>query len=536
MWKKRETVPGEGGIRIPSGAGGGRIGAERDQGIQVGSTRDRVRKQIIFTGILFVALFVIMTASFTGYATFHRRELFDNDYNGRDVLLEEHNRRGTIFGNQNGEKVVLASSDDNNNRYYPYGEMFCHAVGYSVLGGSGIDEYMKYELLHSDIPFKSKLEYDRKKELYPGNDVYTTLEYWLQYDAYNALKAEDLRGAVVITQPKTGRILAMVSNPGFDPNTIAQIWEYLQNDQSGNAQLLNRATQGLYAPGSTFKIVDAVEFLQEDPSAIYSFSFNCDDGWYEYDGESIHCFEDKNHRYEVHGTQDLAEAFAHSCNSAFASIVTEKLDRDRFKKTLKRMMFDSPLPYDLPYSASHSQLLEDGDISAHNLMQVAIGQGTTEVSPLHMNMITMAVANGGVLMRPYLVDKVCTAEDVTLKEYEPRKAGILMNDSTAKEVRKLMRGVTKVTYKESDGSTVWGTASEFDGTKTYYAFGKTGTAEFGTDEDSHAWFTGFTVKAEDGEDGEADLCITVLIENGGVGSDKAVPIAKNILNAWYEEP
>lgn len=512
------------------------MGAEPDTGVHVESVREKVRHQIVFTAVIFIVLFALMIVSFTGYATVHRRELFDNDYNGRDVLLEEHNRRGTIFGSRSGEEVALAFSDENNNREYPFGDLFCHVIGYSILGGSGIDEYMKYELLHSDIPFKSKLECDRNNERYPGNDVYTTLDITLQEYVYNAIKAEDLRGAIMITQPGTGKILAMVSNPGYDPNAIAQIWEYLRNDQSGNAQLLNRATQGLYAPGSTFKIVDAVEFLQEDPSAIYSFSFNCDDGWYEYEGESIHCFEDKNHRYEVHGNQNLGEAFAHSCNSAFASIVTEKIDRNRFKKTLKRMMFDSPLPYDLPYSTSHSQLLEDGDISAHNLMQVAIGQGTTEVSPLHINMITMAVANGGVLMRPYLVDRVCTAENEVLRQYDKREAGTLMDKDTAGLVRKLMQGVTRVTYNESDGSSVWGTASEFDGTQTYYAFGKTGTAEFGTDEDSHAWFTGFTVKAEDGEDGEADLCITVLIENGGVGSDKAVPIAKDILDQWYGEP
>ena len=189
---------------------------------------------------------------------------------------------------------------------------------------------------------------------------------------------------------------------------------------------------------------------------------------------------------------------------------------------------------------SHSQLLEEGEISTHNLMQVAIGQGRTEVSPLHMNMITMAVANKGVLMRPYLIEDVCTAEGKTLRQYSPTEQGTLLDEETADYLRRLMRGVTRVTYNSEDGSSVWGTASEFEGTQTYTAFGKTGTAEFmeedeDQEEGSHAWFTGFAVDADKGENGDPDLCITVLIENGGAGSDRAVPIAKRILDRWYGE-
>ncbi|MBE5998380.1 MAG: penicillin-binding transpeptidase domain-containing protein [Eubacteriales bacterium] len=528
MWRKKQNAPDESGIRIPDAAGV-RKAADMEnpgnEGVHVESVRKKARHQIVFTAVLFVALFIGMTVYFCHYAIENRRMLFDNDYNSRDLLLEEHNRRGRILASE-GE--ILAESDEDNRRSYPYGNEFCHVVGYSILGGSGIEEYMKYELLHSDIPFASKLECDRNEELYPGNDVYTTLDVQMQGYAYEALG--DNRGAVIVTEPSTGRILAMVSKPDYDPNAIAGMWEYFRNDESGQAPLVNRVTQGLYPPGSTFKIVDAVELLQEDPSAIYTFSYNCEDGIYENSGESIHCFD-----YEHHYQQNLEQAFANSCNSAFASIVTEELDQDRFRRTLRRLLFEGPLPYDLPHSVSRSQLLEDTDISTHNLMQVAIGQGTTEVSPLHMNMITMAVANGGVLMRPYLIEKVCTAEDVSMQEYAPRQAASLMDGETASLVRRLMRGVTRVTYDSETGGSVWGTASEFEGTQTYTAFGKTGTAEFGDDEDSHAWFTGFAVPGEEGEDGTPEICITVLIENGGVGADKAVPVAKNILDRWFGE-
>ena len=529
MWKKKQQLPEEGGIRIPDSDTRGYI-ADSGNEVIVESGKKKARRQIVFTAVVFVLLFAVMTVYFCSYAIINRRWLFDNDYNSRDALLEDHNLRGEIRASD-GE--TLAYSDEDNTRYYPYEEEFCHVVGYSILGGSGIEEYMKYELLHSDIPFESKLDCDRNEQKYPGNDVNTTLSVRMQDIVYSELG--DYRGAVIVTEPSTGKILAMVSKPDYDPNTLASIWESLRTDDSGSAQLLNRATQGLYPPGSTFKIVDSIEFLQEDPSNFNTFSYNCQDGIYQNGNDSIHCFD-----YEHHYQQNLEQAFAHSCNSAFAKIVTEEIDQDRFRKTLKRLMFDKDLPYDLPCSVSHSQLLEKGEISTHNLMQVAIGQGRTEVSPLHMNMITMAVANRGVLMRPYLVDSVCTAEGTILRQYNATEEGTLLDEETADYVRRLMRGVTRVTYNSDDGSSVWGTASEFEGTQTYTAFGKTGTAEYmeedeEEEEGSHAWFTGFAVGAEKGENGDPDLCITVLIENGGVGSDRAVPIAKRILDRWYGE-
>ena len=264
------------------------------------------------------------------------------------------------------------------------------------------------------------------------------------------------------------------------------------------------------------------------------YFFDCQTGTFGEGDVSIHCFD-----YEHHHEQNLKEAFAHSCNSAFASIVSEDLDLDRFRSTLKRMMFNEPLPYSLPYSESSSQLLvteaNNEEISQKELLQVAIGQGSTLVSPLHMNMITMAVANKGVLMRPYMIESLVAGDGNILHEYSPQKEKTLMDEDVAAKVRTLMRGVTNVLPSDRTGENVWGTANEFNGTANYMAYGKTGTAEFGDEDDSHAWFTGFTVTDDDREDGPADLCITVVIENGGVGSDKAVPVAKEIMDRWYGE-
>lgn len=529
MWKKNQDLPEEGGVRIPDHGRFGRNAAEPGE-IHVESVKDKARHQIIFTAAVFILLFCIMTVSVCHYAIVNQRRFFDNEYNRRELLLEEHNRRGTIYstGDYDLEPRVLAESDNDNVRTYPFGELFCHVVGYSVYDGSGLEDYMRYELMHSDISFGTRLEYDSRDELYPGNDVYTTLDPDLQKYAYEGL--EGYRGAVLITEARTGKIRAMVSRPGFDPGDLDMLSFLLNQDESETANLLNRVTQGAYPPGSTFKILDAIELLREDPSADQTFSFDCVDGVYGEGEVSIHCFD-----YEHHHEQNLGEAFAHSCNSAFAKIVAEDLDREEFRSTLRRMMFNQSLPYDLPSIDSSSQLLNEENISDKELLQVAIGQGSTLVSPLHMNMITMAVANEGVLMRPYLVDSVVSGEGTKLQQKEPVREAQLMDAETAGKVRELMRGVTNVLTDPVTGENIWGTASEFNGTRSYMAYGKTGTAEFGTEDDSHAWFTGFTVEDQDREKGPADLCITVLIENGGVGSDKAVPVAKSILDRWYGE-
>ena len=251
--------------------------------------RKAARSHIIFFAILFAVLFGWMCFYFTQTAIEDRVELFDNDYNHRDELLATRNRRGGIYASDS--ETLLASTrtdvDEEGNvvqiRSYPFGSMYAHVVGYAQLGGSGLEEHFKYELLHSDLPLSEKVRYDNQEEpedkLYPGNNLITTLDPDIQEACYEAMG--NYEGAVIVTEVKTGRILAMVSKPDYDPNTIEQDWDWLRTNGSGDSQLLNRVSQGLYPPGSTFKIVDSIEFLQEDPSNFYDFSYNCEDGIYQ---------------------------------------------------------------------------------------------------------------------------------------------------------------------------------------------------------------------------------------------------------------
>lgn len=149
-------------------------------------------------------------------------------------------------------------------------------------------------------------------------------------------------------------------------------------------------------------------------------------------------------------------------------------------------------------------------------MQMAIGQGTTAMTPLHLNMITSAVANGGVLMKPHLVDELHDAKGRTLKVYGSEQYGALMSEEVASQMTKLMRAVVTE-----------GTANSLSG-RDYEAAGKTGSAEFDNNKSSHAWFTGFAPASD------PQISVTVLIEGKGMGSSYAVPVAGRIFDAYFE--
>ena len=473
------------------------------------------RTHIIFFAVLFAVLFGWMCFYFTQTAIEDRVELFDNDYNHRDELLATRNRRGSIYASDSETLLASTQTDLNDDgevvqiRSYPFGSMYAHVVGFSQLGGSGLEERYKYELLHSDLPLSEKVRYDNKEnavdKLYPGNNLITTLDPSIQEACYNAMG--NYEGAVIVTEVKTGRILAMVSKPDFDPNYIEDDWERLLEDNESGT-LLNRVTQGLYPPGSTFKIVDCIDLLMENQDAADDYDFNCS-GVFEKDGESIHCYQ-----YEVHGEVNLEDSFAYSCNSSFANIGLNLIDPDAMSDTLRSLLFNSKLPYDLPYVRSSINM--PNTLSSEGIMQMSIGQGTTAMTPLHLNMITCAVANGGVLMRPHLVDELHDAKGRTLKVYSPSAYGSLMPENVADQVAELMRAVVTK-----------GTANSLSG-REYEAAGKTGSAEFDNNKSSHAWFTGFAPASD------PEICVTVLIEGKGMGSSYAVPVAGRIFDAYFE--
>ena len=454
----------------------------------------------------YVSLFVVMLAYISYYSYTNRQTLMDNSYNTRQQILLKQNSRGKILS-RDGDLLAYSEvdSEGKETRVYPYGKEFAHVVGYASNGKAGIEAFANYYLINTSIDLSDKVALDTQGQKYPGDNCITTLDVNLQEVAYNALSAR--KGAVIVSDPKTGEILAMVSKPDFDPGTIKQDWDSLIADTSPDAKLLNRATQGLYPPGSTFKIVTSLAYIKEHPKDYNDYRFNCS-GRFNYEGESISCFHG-----ETHGSVDFIKSFAESCNSSYANIGVN-ISRKVFSDTLDQLQFGKELPIDLLYSKSSAVITDD--TSAGDVMQLSIGQGATSVTPMHMNMITCAIANEGMAKKPYFVSEIKSEDGKSVKTYSSEDYKRLMTKEQAQILSSMMEEVVNS-----------GTASKLKGL-SYTAAGKTGSAEF-TDSttDSHAWFTGFA-PAEDPQ-----ICVTIIVENAGSGGSFAVPIAKRIFDAYF---
>ena len=307
-------------------------------------------------------------------------------------------------------------------------------------------------------------------------------------------------------EPDTGKILAMVSKPDYNPNTLSTDWDALVAGDNGEGQLLNRAAQGLYPPGSTFKIVTALEYIRENPENFRDYRFDCS-GFFHYEDYTIKCYHET-----AHGSQDFTRAFANSCNGAFANLALT-LDLGRLRNTAEQLLFNTPLPVAIPYSQSAYALTPGGD--TWQILQTSIGQGQTQMTPIHGGMIAAAIANGGTLMKPYLIDHVENVGGDVIKKFMPQSYGNLMTAEESAVLTELMRAVVT----EGTGSAVR--------TDAYTVAGKTGSAEFDKDKETHAWFIGFA-PAE-----QPKLVVSVIVEEGGSGGKTAVPIARTLFDTYF---
>ena len=460
---------------------------------------------IIGVMVAVVCTFMAMIIYLGHFVANNEQKMINNSYNKRQEILLAKNYRGTIYSS---DGYVLAQTALNSQgqevRDYPYDNMFSHVVGFSTHGRTGIEDFCNYYLINSNISLSQKVENSAAGKKNPGNNVITNLRMDLQEAAYQAMGIYE--GAIIVTEVSTGKILAMVSKPDFDPNEVADIWDDLVEDGNSSV-LLNRATTGLYPPGSTFKIITSLEYIRENMDDYNKYSYQCN-GSYRLNKEKISCYHNS-----VHNRVDLTKSFAKSCNASFANIGM-KLDRVAFAKTLDDLLFNKELNLDFLTAISKTPVSED--MEDYEMLQASIGQGTVQVSPLHLNMITAAIANDGVLMRPYLVDRIETATGVEFHTYKSKEYDRLMSSEESLVLREMMTEVVES-----------GTATRMKG-YGYTAGGKTGSAEYNSRGDSHAWFTGFA-PAENPE-----IAITVIIESAGVGGDYAVPIARRVLDAYFK--
>jgi len=370
------------------------------------------------------------------------------------------------------------------------------------MGKTGLEAQGNFYMLSSHINLMEQVMREFSGQKNPGDDLYTTLDLELQKTASDALG--DRKGAVVVMEPDTGRILAMVSKPAYDPNQVQNQWDSLRTDSE--SRLLNRATQGVYPPGSTFKIITLLEFMREYPEEYRNFHYDCN-GVLEQGDYTIQCYHKT-----AHGSQNLEEAFANSCNGAFAAIGM-MLDQKKLSGTTRELLYDQNLP--VPLSYSKSVFTEAAQDDTWQILLTAIGQGKTQITPMHSAMITAAIANGGTLMKPYLMDHVVNAAGEMVKAFTPEAYGNLMTASEAEALGTMMRAVVTE-----------GTGSKLKNDQ-YTVAGKTGSAEFETGKETHAWFTGYA-PAENPQ-----LAVSVIVEEGGSGGAAAAPIARAVFDNWF---
>ncbi|MGX8728443.1 MAG: penicillin-binding transpeptidase domain-containing protein [Lachnospiraceae bacterium] len=286
-----------------------------DNGIYGRSEAQKPRKKhrktsrpYLFVVYAFVLIFFLLIGRLVYFNIIERDAILASPYNRRQDDLAANVRRGSIFASD-GSDLAVTQTDElgNETRVYPYGSMFAHVVGYSTNGRSGLEASENVNLLstHMDLLERAERELKGKKAL--GDNVLTTLVPKLQQTAWQALG--DRRGAVVMLSPKTGAVLAMVSKPDFDPNTIGESWNVIVNDPN-NSCLLNRSTQGLYVPGSTYKILTALAYLRKH-GTFDGYHYICTGEITE--GESvIHCAGGS-----VHGDLDFAEPLPKAATARF---------------------------------------------------------------------------------------------------------------------------------------------------------------------------------------------------------------------------
>lgn len=336
--------------------------------------RNKIKnKPIIVITYLMVFAYMGLFGYIIYFMQFKAETTIANSRNIRQDSFAETVERGDII---TSDGVVIATSstdeDGKTTRNYPHGNMFAHVVGYEGYGKAGLELQGNFYMLRSHVNIFERLYDEINENKKRGDNIITTVRYDLQEAAYNGLGYCD--GAVIAIEPDTGKILCMVSKPDYNPNNIDDVWAYLQTEEGqGSSMLLNRATQGLYAPGSTFKLVTALEYMREYDN-YEDYTYECDSSDI-FTGVEIGCIGGS-----VHGQVDLADSLAFSCNTSFANIGS-KLDYGKYRATADELLFNSELPYDGAYNKSYFVI--DSDSRADEIPQTAIGQGDT-LSLIHI--------------------------------------------------------------------------------------------------------------------------------------------------------
>lgn len=477
-----------------------------------------MNRQIVKLFGLIVALFAVLIGFTSYWSVFDAKALKEKDANKRPLLEQQQIQRGRILA---ADGTVIARSVPKGHgtglryvRRYPEGSLFGHPIGYSFVrqGDSEFEQYHNDELVGNESEFSSILDELRGRRQ-EGDDVATNLDLAAQSVALEDLSEVGF-GAVVAIEPKSGRVLAMASNPPYDPNRVPYELTEL-NENELEAPLLNRATQGQRPPGSTFKVVTAAAGL--DSGAITPETTIDAPGTLEVEGLELH-----NDFDEDFGPISLDTALTNSVNTWFAQL-GEQVGEDTLFEYMDKFGFNSKPAIDLP----SDQVLSSGIFEGSRLLgpndpidiaRVAIGQERLLATPLQMAEVAAAVANGGKLMKPQIWSRVIDPDGRVVERMVPSEYSQPISAETAAELTTAMEGVV------SEGT---GTNAAIPGVAVA---GKTGTAETpynescgGGTEENQAWFMGFAPA----DDPQVAIAATVECTTQ-FGNDVAAPIFRDV--------
>lgn len=449
----------------------------------------------------FLICFIFLITYMIYFGTIKASNIEQSPYNRRLWAKREEVIRGSILDKNNN---ILAETklDKNENyiRVYPYHDLFAHIVGYirPKIGLTGLEKSLDKYLIGEE-PFSI---IDALKGLgdEKGYSVITTLDCSLQQKANDLL--ENNKGSVVVLNPQTGEILAIVSNPTYDPMELTEKWSEISTDE--NKPLFNRALSGLYPPGSTFKIITTASAL-ENIEGVENQTFD-DTGIIKFnESESISNYKDK-----IYGSIDLREAFTLSSNVVFGNLGLE-LGNNKLKSIAENFYFNKEIPLDfLEVKNSIFPSLSNNEMG--EIAQSAIGQSQVLATPFEMAIIASTIANDGILKKPYILSQVIDENGKTLKKISNTNLGKIISSTNAGLIKEYMNQVVEV-----------GTGKNA-GIENITVCGKTGTAEYTSDSDrTHSWFVGFAPMEN------PEVAIAVIVEDGGTGGGTAATIAREVI-------
>ena len=484
-----------------------------------------MNRQIVKLFAFIVVLFGILVGFTSYWSVFDAEALKEKDANKRPLFEQQQIPRGRILA---ADGTVIAKSVPKGRgaskryvRRYPEGSLFGHPIGYSFvrLGDSEFEQFHNKELIGEGSEFSSIVD-ELLGERQEGNDVVTNIDTEAQRLALAELQEAGF-GAVVAIEPSTGAVKVMASNAPFDPNRVPYEYSKLSTNEI-ETPLLNRATQGLYPPGSTFKVVTAAAGL--DSGAITPESTINAPGTLEVEGTPL-----QNDFNEDFGSISLDTALTNSVNTWFGQL-GQQLGNDTLFQYMERFGFNAIPAIDLPEDeVEPSGVYDEGELlhadDPVDLARLAIGQERLLATPLQMAQVAAAVANGGKLMKPQIWKRVVDPDGRVTDTMDPSVYSEPISEETAEELTTAMEGVV------SEGT---GTNAAISGVAVA---GKTGTAETpgnkacgGGENENQAWFIGFA-PADDPK-----IAIAASVEcTEQFGNDVAAPIfsdvAEAILNA-----